>query len=110
MRVGFYQSSPTLKRGYQVVDYWKKRLEYKLGDRKCVSARLLINIQRRLGLSYHLLSLQQIKQQLNKASQQLKKIKLNAKALHIEHRQQLAEALAAEGNISASTHIKMRLT
>ena len=28
----------------------------------------------------------------------------------MEHRQQLAEALAAHGNISAATHIKMRLT
>ena len=109
LRVGHYQSSPTLRKGYQIVDYWKKRINYIQGDRRCISARQLINIQKRLGITFRTMTLSEAYKQLEISKKHLKSIKINARALHIEHRQQLAEALAAQGNIPASTHIKMRL-
>ena len=96
LRVGHYQSSPTLQKGYQIVDYWKKRINYIQGDRRCISARQLINIQRRLGITFRIMTLGETYKQLEIARKHLKSIKVNARALHIEHRQQLAEALVAQ--------------
>lgn len=109
VHTGKYYSSPILKNAYNTLDYWRKRHEYLQGNRKTVSARDLINIQKRLGIQYEVLSLSQVKVKIQQAVQNLKEIKKNSKDLHISHRLSLANALAQRGNISAATHIRMRL-
>lgn len=72
---GKYKSSLELKKAYNTVDYWKKHKEYVKGNCQTILARDLIKIQKRLGILYEMLSLQQIQVKLNEAEQTLKQVK-----------------------------------
>lgn len=75
VHTGKYYSSPILKLAYNTLDYWQKCKEYLQGNRKTISARELITIQKRLGIKYAPLTAAQVNEKIKEAEHKLKDIK-----------------------------------
>ncbi|GFH55416.1 hypothetical protein CTEN210_11892, partial [Chaetoceros tenuissimus] len=100
--------SAILDKAMQIRDYWNKRYS-RVKKEKFIHARTMINMQRRLGIVYKELSVEEVAIERAKARARVKELKKNSKSLHYSHRYQLAAAKEAAGEGKLATIIRSQL-
>ena len=97
--------SPTYKKARWTLEYWRQRHKYELGLHTNVKA--LRTIQRKAKLKYDpSLTIQQIIQEIIKATRQYKTIKEKSDLLSKEYRYRLANAKEEAGEIKAAIYLR----
>jgi exonuclease III len=104
INAGIIKWSPQYQRSCDKVTYWKLTIQQMAGRHS--NTRKIRSLRKKLNLTITPTSIQDAKEQMNKAIKERKKCKKYAAELQLEYRHRLALAKEEEDNIPAATHVR----